>query len=161
LIRPANTADLPALIDLERVCATAAHWTEQQYQNALRPSEGDPYRLVIVAEASSQESSHTSPGASQEIRGFLVARQLDPEWELENVVVAPANRRSGIGKRLIEALLTTARETTSEEVFLEVRESNAAARSLYEKAGFELTGRRRAYYTNPPEDAVLYRLRLT
>jgi ribosomal-protein-alanine N-acetyltransferase len=42
-------------------------------------------------------------------------------------------------------------------VFLEVRESNAAARTLYENAGFEQTGRRRSYYTSPLEDAILYR----
>ena len=44
-------------------------------------------------------------------------------------------------------------------MFLEVRESNAAARTLYEKAGFEQTGRRHSYYTSPLEDAILYRLR--
>jgi ribosomal-protein-alanine N-acetyltransferase len=58
----------------------------------------------------------------------------------------------------MDALLSAARETNSDSVFLEVRESNVAARSLYEKAGFEQEGRRKSYYTNPMEDAVLYRL---
>ena len=89
-----------------------------------------------------------------------MARHLAPEWELENIVVAPAARRTGLGKRLLNALLSQARETNSAAVFLEVRESNTAARSLYEKTGFQLTGRRKAYYTNPQEDAVLYRLTL-
>ena len=147
-------------MSLERACATAAHWTEQQYHAILHPREGDPHRLVIVAEALPRELSGASLNAIAEIGGFLVAQQLPPEWELENIVVAPTARRIGLGMRLIQALLVKARETNSEAVFLEVRESNTAARALYEKTGFALTGRRKAYYTNPPEDAVLYRLRL-
>jgi ribosomal protein S18 acetylase RimI-like enzyme len=76
---------------------------------------------------------------------------------LENIVVAPAARRKGLGKKLLAALVAAAKETNSAAVFLEVRESNAAARTLYETEGFEPTGRRKFYYTNPGEDAVLYR----
>ncbi len=98
-------------------------------------------------------------GAAQApgVLGFLVAQHIAPEWELENIVVAPAARRTGLGKRLLDALLTQARETNSAAVFLEVRESNTAARTLYEKAGFEQTGRRKSYYRDPVEDAILYR----
>jgi ribosomal-protein-alanine N-acetyltransferase len=91
------------------------------------------------------------------VQGFVVARHVAPEWELENIVVAPAVRRRGLGQRLLDALLAAARETNSSSVFLEVRESNAAARCFYEKAGFVQTGRRKSYYTDPAEDAVLYR----
>jgi ribosomal-protein-alanine acetyltransferase len=160
-IRPATSSDIAALIGLERACAGAAHWTEQQYRHALHPQPGDPERLAIVVDALSRAPSDASHKATAEIGGFLVARHLTPEWELENIVVDPTERRNGLGMRLIQALLVKARETNSEAVFLEVRESNAAARSLYEKAGFELTGRRKAYYANPAEDAVLYRLLLT
>jgi len=58
---------------------------------------------------------------------------------------------------LLGTLMATARETHSDSVFLEVRESNTVARRLYEKAGFQETGRRKSYYTNPTEDAILYR----
>jgi ribosomal-protein-alanine N-acetyltransferase len=58
------------------------------------------------------------------------------------------------------ALLAAARETNSSSVFLEVRESNAPARNLYEKAGFEQTGRRKSYYADPAENAILYRFSL-
>jgi len=75
-------------------------------------------------------------------------------------VVAPTSRRQGLGRRLLHALLAGARETNSHSVFLEVRESNGAARSLYEKAGFAQTGRRKAYYKDPAEDALLYRFSL-
>ena len=90
--------------------------------------------------------------------GFLVALHVAPEWELENIVVDPSARRRGVGKQLMDALLSAAHQTNCEAVFLEVRESNAAARTLYEKAGFEQTGRRKSYYNNPEEDAIMYRL---
>ena len=145
-IRPATLADIPSMLQLDRQSATAAHWTDEQYRQAFQ-SEGPP-RLLLVAE---------SP---LNIVGFLVARLVAPEWELENIVVAPSARRKGLGMRLLGALLAAARETSSSAIFLEVRESNAAARTLYEKASFEPAGRRKAYYANPVEDAVLYRLPL-
>jgi ribosomal-protein-alanine N-acetyltransferase len=90
------------------------------------------------------------------LAGFLVARYLPPEWELENIVVAPAVRRMGIGRQLMDALVVQGRQTNGTAIFLEVRESNTAARGLYERLGFMETGRRKAYYANPSEDAVLY-----
>jgi ribosomal-protein-alanine N-acetyltransferase len=153
LIRAATPADIPAMLGLEQQCATAAHWTEEQYRQAFQP-EGVG-RLVLVAESSVPLASHLD--VVGEVVGFLVARQLAAEWELENIVVAPASRRQGLGKRLLEALFSAVRETGGGAVFLEVRESSAAARTLYERAGFEQTGRRKGYYTAPVEDAVLYR----
>lgn len=158
LIRPASVADIPSILKLERESATAGHWTEGQYRQALQ-SEG-PTRLVLVAEDSQPgaASSGFAPTAAPAPLGFLVALHLPPEWELENIVVSSAIRRRGLGKQLLDAILTAARETSSTSVFLEVRESNASARTLYEKAGFEKTGCRSSYYTNPVEDAILYRL---
>lgn len=94
------------------------------------------------------------------ILGFLVAQHIAPDWELENMVVTPELQRAGIGHRLLVALIETAKQTSSEAVFLEVRESNVAARGLYENCGFRQTGRRKSYYSNPLEDAILYRLDL-
>jgi len=98
-----------------------------------------------------------APSVKENLLGFIVALQIAPEWELENIVVSPAALRKGIGKRLLQALLDAARKTNSQAVFLEVRESNQGARSFYEKSGFAQTGRRKSYYSNPLEDAVLYR----
>jgi ribosomal-protein-alanine N-acetyltransferase len=154
-IRPGTVADIPHVLDLERQSATAGHWTERQYSQAFQ-KEG-PTRLLLVAEASSPPASGLISVKGSGILGFLVAHHLAPEWELENIVVAPAARHRGIGKRLLEALLDAARETDSRAVFLEVRESNTAARALYEGLGFEQTGRRHSYYTSPSEDAILYR----
>jgi len=152
LIRAAVAADIPAMLELERQSTTAAHWTERQYRDALGPSVDDPRRLVLVA-----ESGHDPAKA---ILAILVAHHISPEWELENIVVAQLARRQGLATKLLNRLITRARDTNSESIFLEVRESNLAARTLYERAGFQQTGRRRAYYANPVEDAVLYRLRL-
>ena len=152
-IRSATPADIPAIIRLERQCASAAHWTEEQYRQAFQP-EGVK-RLVLIAESSVPLRSHSDPAG--EVVGFLVARHLAAEWELENIVVAPTARRSRLGTRLLEAVFATARETKGVSVFLEVRESNVAARTLYEKSGFEQAGHRKHYYSDPIEDAVLYR----
>jgi ribosomal-protein-alanine acetyltransferase len=152
-IRPASADDILSLMDLERQCPTAAHWTEQQYRQAFqREGVGS---LVLVAEAAPPKASDSDTRG--DLVGFLVARHLAPEWELENIVVAPKARRKGLGQRLLEALLAAAQDTHSSSVFLEVRESNVAARTLYEKAGFVQTGRRKSYYTSPAEDALQYR----
>jgi ribosomal-protein-alanine N-acetyltransferase len=154
-IRPATLADLTQIIRLERQSATAGHWTDEQYRKLFQ--SGSQARLLLVAEASPPRASGRKSEAASGIRAFLIAQHLAPEWELENIVVAPATRRKGLGKRLLDVLLTVANATHSSSVFLEVRESNAAARTLYENAGFEQTGRRRSYYTSPLEDAILYR----
>jgi ribosomal-protein-alanine N-acetyltransferase len=167
-IRSATSADIHSILSLERKSVTAAHWTQTQYRQALE-GEGQSQsqsqsqrRLLLVAHDSSSISSglEISAGAGTDIVGFLVAVHLAPDWELENIVVAPSARRNGLGQRLLDACLAAARETNSASVFLEVRESNGAARSLYEKAGFEQIGRRKSYYSNPSEDAILYRFNL-
>jgi ribosomal-protein-alanine acetyltransferase len=160
LIRLATAADVPSIMHIERACASAVHWTEEQHRQLFDPAGAE--RLVLVAETpfESVPDRVTTPGAAPNILAFLVALHLAPEWELENIVVAPSSRRQGLAKQLLHGLLATAHETNSRSVFLEVRQSNAPARSLYEKAGFEQTGGRKSYYKNPAEDAVLYRLTL-
>jgi [ribosomal protein S18]-alanine N-acetyltransferase len=151
-IRPASWNDISSLISLERQVPTAAHWTESRYRRLLHPSGTDVERLVLVAESGAPWH--------EALAGFFVARHIASEWELENLVVASAYRRQGLGEQLLQRLLARARETNSESVFLEVRESNDGARALYEKTGFQPTGHRKSYYIDPSEDAVLYRLTL-
>lgn len=145
-IRPATLTDLPALMAIESQADTAAHWSEPKYREMF--SGPPPKRLVLVAES------------GQLIQGFLVARAIADEWEIENVVVAPAAQRKGLGSALIEECLRLARQQNASAVFLEVRESNQPARSLYEKMNFRATGRRPHYYQNHPEDALVYRLEI-
>jgi [ribosomal protein S18]-alanine N-acetyltransferase len=154
-IRPAIADDIPHMLVLDEHCSTAAHWTERQYQLSLQSSDEAFRRLVLVAQPVSPRET-----SSAGVLAFLVARHLGSEWELENIVVSSMFRRKGIGRRLLEELQSRAWETGGDALFLEVRESNTAARSLYEQAGFQPTGRRKSYYKDPQEDGILYRRNL-
>lgn len=161
-LRLAAAADIPAMMDLERQCATAAHWSEGQYRAALPAcGTGLTARLVLVADG--DEPSFAEPDARRKptIAGFLVARHLGSEWELENIVVDPASRRKGLGTGLLGEFLRRAESAGSEFVHLEVRKSNRPARAFYEKCKFKEIGRRKSYYSNPAEDAILYRRTLS
>jgi [ribosomal protein S18]-alanine N-acetyltransferase len=159
-IRPATSADIGSLIQLERRCAEASHWSQEQYQSLFQTDAGGLQRLVLVIETAAEDDSAAGRTEKIPLSGFLVARQIPPEWELENIGVDPSLRRSGLGAKLLQTLLIEAQRTHSDSVFLEVRESNQAARALYEKAGFRESGRRKSYYANPYEDAILYRLEM-
>jgi [ribosomal protein S18]-alanine N-acetyltransferase len=143
-IRPATIEDVPAMRGLAEAAPEAAHWSAADWDRLNDPESAQ--RLALVAEHEGQ------------IIGFAVLRTLTDDWELENIAVAPGARRCGAGKRLIAEALTLARESRAESVFLEVRESNAAARALYESAGFRAAGRRAHYYSAPAEDALVYKL---
>jgi ribosomal-protein-alanine N-acetyltransferase len=91
--------------------------------------------------------------------GFVCAKAVEGEWEIENLVVAVERRRRGVADRLMRGLMQRAREEAATTILLEVRESNLPARGLYEKHGFRESGRRRSYYAGPVEDAILYALR--
>ena len=77
------------------------------------------------------------------------------EGSINNIAVDRDHRRSGVGTALLSALICAGREAGLAKLSLEVRVSNTAAVSLYEKNGFRRVGLRRGYYTAPKEDAVL------
>jgi ribosomal-protein-alanine N-acetyltransferase len=145
-IRLATRADIPSLMVLEGGTPTAAHWSKEQYEAAF--SAAAPRRVTLVLEENG-------------LLGFLVGQVVDIDWALENVVVATPARRRGLATQLVREFLRQATSAGAERVFLEVRESNLAARRLYEKLRFAKTGRRRAYYQEPEEDAILYGWSLT
>jgi len=147
LIRTATAEDIPGLILLAQKSATAAHWTEAQYRAALLGES--PRRIILVAQI--------APGT---VSGFLVGSEVAGEWELENVVVDSAAQGRGLGAKLLNELLENAKNRGAHCVHLEVRRSNSAARALYEKCGFQVSGRRPGYYHNPAEDAILYKKNL-
>ncbi len=140
-VRPAGAADLPEIIAIERNTLSAAHWSESQYADVF--SDGSQRVCLVVA-------------GERGLHGFLIANRLGSEWELENIAVTEVSRQRGVGSELMSAFIAEARSKCAETIFLEVRESNTAARRLYEKCGFVETGRRKAYYSDPPEDAILY-----
>lgn len=82
------------------------------------------------------------------------------EGQITNIAVKPEYRRFGIASALLEHLKKSAKELGITLMELEVREGNQAAIGLYKKQGFETVGRRRRYYTNPTEDAILMNLEL-
>lgn len=146
VIRKATPNDIPSMIALSRESPSAASWSESAYQDLFDP--GAAARIALVKD---NEGS---------LQGFIVARMNAEDCELENVVVSGAVRRRRIASELVESLLREARNRGAERTFLEVRESNTTARALYEKCGFEVNGRRKSYYRDPLEDAVLYTLKL-
>jgi [ribosomal protein S18]-alanine N-acetyltransferase len=145
-VRPGTPEDIPSMIVLERQSTPAAHWSVDSYRQAFE--QGIAVRIVLVAD---DEGS---------IRGFLIARIAREECELENIVVASSRQRCGIGSKLMQELVAVARAQGATRVFLEVRESNVAARRLYERCGFIISGHRKSYFADPGEDAVLYTLTL-
>ena len=88
--------------------------------------------------------------------GFLCFQRIDDEAEVLRIGVLPEHQGKGLGKRLLEGLLAEMGTHGDGKVFLEVRESNEAARKLYLSCGFEEAGRREKYYSNPQETAVNY-----
>ena len=152
-IRQAAPADIVEMIRLERAAETAAHWSESQYQALMQIEDGKTSRVALVAFRDSPAAALRNPS----VLGFLVAHHVSGEWELENIVVAPEARGVGVGSLLVRDLIDRAKQNNSEAVFLEVRQSNTAARALYEKLGFESLGYRKSYYISPLEDAILYR----
>jgi [ribosomal protein S18]-alanine N-acetyltransferase len=161
-VRPANAADIPALVALERQSSSAAHWTQQYYEGLFLPatdrSTSERYAWVVEEDQSlhPDRNLQTLP----RVLGLLIAHRMNDQCELENLVVSTEARRRGVGALLITQLLAHLRETHGSCIFLEVRESNRAARAIYEKFRFETAGLRKNYYSNPQENAVLYRLDL-
>jgi [ribosomal protein S18]-alanine N-acetyltransferase len=142
LIRAAIPKDIQQMMALADGSESAAHWSAREYDALFAPEA--PERVAIVWEEAGT------------IAGLVIAR-CGEEWEIENVVVSPALRRKGIGEGLIQEVLRQARDGGATDVFLEVRESNVAARGLYARAGFCEQGRRRRYYRDPEEDALVLR----
>jgi len=148
IIRPATSEDVAAIVALERSIPSAAHWPESTYRGIF--CQQDPKRIALVAEG--------QPGKA--ICGFALARLAARHCELENIYVGPQNQRRGLGLQLLQSLAAAARNQNATRIFLDVRESNVAARALYEKSGFAITGRRPKYYSNPVDNAILYTLQL-
>lgn len=146
-IRTATRDDISEITGLEQAAAFAAHWRKESYE-ALGRDEAPP-RIALVAER-----------PNRKLCGFVVARLVADECELENIVVEEPETRQGIGSALLQELSQAARLRGAKRIFLEVRESNESARRLYTRFGFVQDGRRDAYYRNPSESAVLYSLPL-
>ena len=92
--------------------------------------------------------------------GCAICWTVVDQAELGNVAVDPAERGHGVGTALVDQAVRAVAARGARELFLEVRESNHDAQSIYRRKGFEVVGRRRGYYSAPREDALVMRLRI-
>ncbi|HXO84069.1 MAG TPA: ribosomal protein S18-alanine N-acetyltransferase [Gemmatimonadales bacterium] len=138
-IRAAELTDVPAVHAIEqRVFADP--WSTQDFRDCVS------FALFLVAEE------------QDTIAGYVVALEAADEGEILNLAVGEGGRRRGLGRALVQAIVEALSERGVRQVYLEVRESNAAARALYATFGFKDVGRRKAYYRRPVEDAIVLRL---
>ena len=87
--------------------------------------------------------------------GFCSVWRVADELHINNLAVLPEVRRRGIGSALLEHVLRHGADSGAQRATLEVRQSNDAARILYERFGFTVAGVRRGYYSKPVEDALV------
>lgn len=141
LLRDAVSADIPAVLEIERASFDVP-WTAEAFLSCL--ADGSRFR---VAEAEGGE-----------LAGYCITHQVLDEAEVYTIAVSPASRRRGAGRLLLRDALEAARLGAALRMFLEVRVTNAAASALYESEGFRRIGTRRGYYRNADgtrEDAAL------
>jgi ribosomal-protein-alanine acetyltransferase len=149
-IRKYASADLLAVLSVCRQSPEAAQWTNIGFEQAASSGQ-----LILVAEGTAD------PLAESGVCGFLVARVVAGEVELLNMAVDAEHRRKGLGSKLLAAAAQEAEARQASRIYLEVRESNQAGISFYERHGFRKSGQRTGYYQNPTENAVLMGKKLT
>ncbi|NIP78444.1 MAG: ribosomal protein S18-alanine N-acetyltransferase [Gemmatimonadetes bacterium] len=144
VIRPMTAADLSQVLAIERA-SFPVPWTAATFRSLLRRRDAH----LWAAEQGG------------ELVGYAVAWVVLDQAELGDIAVTAAARRQGIGTRLLETVAARLAERGVRELFLEVRESNREARRLYGRHEFAEVGRRKAYYSQPREDALVLLRRLT
>jgi [ribosomal protein S18]-alanine N-acetyltransferase len=142
-VRKMRGTDLPRVMQIELETFTMP-WSESTFRGLLRRKDSD----LFVAELRGV------------VVGYSVFWAVTDQGELGNVAVAKEIRGKGIGRKLIESVLESATERGVREIFLEVRKSNYGAQTLYGTFGFYEVARRKNYYLEPSEDALVMRLDL-
>jgi ribosomal-protein-alanine N-acetyltransferase len=136
-IRRLTYADLPQIIAIERR-AFPTPWS----------------LAMFVLELSKPASVCLAALREGQMLGFLICSRYDTVWHIMNVAVDPDRRRRGIATAMLTDLLRRI-DGENARFTLEVRESNAGAIELYERFGFRAAGKRRRYYQDNGEDAVI------
>lgn len=170
-IEPMGLEDIPEVMEIERV-SFPTPWPAQAYRHEVRQNRLAHYfvaRSQSVDEAEQdveqQEPSllervqlwaanraRTGKGAVVGYCGFWMAAD---EAHISTIAVHPNSRQRGIGQLLLVAAIERAAELGANIVSLEVRVSNMVAQNLYRKYGFQVVGRRRRYYSDNREDALI------
>jgi ribosomal-protein-alanine N-acetyltransferase len=135
-----SLADLDAVLAIETESFTSP-WTREMY--------------VAELENVGVSFCYLARDESAKIIGFCSFWRVLDELHINNLAVTPAHRRRGIGTALLTYVLNQGARLGARRATLEVRRSNDQARHLYERLGFATAGVRRAYYTNPVEDALV------
>ena len=135
-----TAAHVPQIAELEKLCFSDP-WNEVSVASELE----NPLSLWLVALDGDR------------VAGYVGSQSVMGEADMMNVAVHPDYRRQGIAERLIAALIERLRSNEVYCLLLEVRASNEPAKALYGKLGFAEVGRRKNYYRNPKEDALILR----
>ncbi|MFP5277066.1 MAG: ribosomal protein S18-alanine N-acetyltransferase [Acidobacteriota bacterium] len=143
VIRPMTAADLGSVMQMATALANVPRWSERSWQEAIKP----PHIALVAADAAG-------------LSAFAIATVAAGEAELQTLAVSAGQQRRGIARQLLSVVLAELRRASVAELWLEVRLSNAPAIALYRAFGFQETGRRRGYYSDPVEDALLMLLPL-
>jgi len=142
-MRSMVTEDLPDVIKIENTCF-AAPWTRGMFEQTM---ESASTNCFIIEE-------------KKKVLGYIVFYIAAFEMHIMNIAVRSDCRRHGLAQSVMSAVLDYARESLVTECFLEVRENNKPAKGLYEKLGFDVVGRRRGYYNEDGEDALVMKISL-
>jgi ribosomal-protein-alanine N-acetyltransferase len=136
-----NPDHVSAVAELEKICFGTEAWSEKSVASELVNKLS--LWLVAIDEGT--------------VAGYVGSQTVMGETDMMNVAVHPEYRRRGIAEALIIALVEALKEKESHVLTLEVRASNEPAINLYGKLGFAQAGRRKNYYRNPKEDALILR----
>jgi [ribosomal protein S18]-alanine N-acetyltransferase len=142
VLRPAIEGDLSQVAQIEK-SSFADPWSEESFRRLLDVAPA----IFLVALFPPEQA----------VAGYIVAFSIGEDGELMNVAVDPKFRGKGLAGQMLDAVLIELGARGVRTAFLEVRESNSAARALYESRGFIEIGRRSHYYRRPVEDALVLR----
>ncbi|MFN2598314.1 MAG: ribosomal protein S18-alanine N-acetyltransferase [Pyrinomonadaceae bacterium] len=148
-IAPMSAHDLLEVVEIEETSGLS-RWGWDSYNAELE--RGDSIMFVARRDPPDGEGKY--------LLGFVAARVGAEEMHVNNIGVRVSLRQRGVGGELLRRALAAAESLGAREAFLEVRAGNVAAQALYGAHGFEIAGRRRNYYQDPAEDALVRRKRL-
>lgn len=138
VIREMYPEDVPEVVKIERL-SFSTPWSETSFYNEV-------YNRFCIAKVAELD---------RVIVGYVCVRRIVDEGHLHDLAVHPRYRRLGIAALLLDEALASLRGWGCRFFYLEVRASNHAARSLYERYDFRTVGTRKNYYAYPAEDAVI------
>jgi [ribosomal protein S18]-alanine N-acetyltransferase len=141
VLRPMLEGDMQAILEIEKV-SFISPWTVGMFLETLASAAGEGYVL----------------SRGSETLGYVIFYSLQDEAHILNIAVAPHVRGKRFGERLLTEIISLFRERRIRDVYLDVREGNHAARKLYVKLGFHTIGRRKRYYRETGEDALVMNL---